>query len=147
MVLTFYRDLRGWGWVGGRVSRRRSAPVRERESLGGALAPAFRASDSSNKGEVPMARFLLEVPHEPEVLACAQAIEIFLRTGSHFLTHADWGCMDGDHKAWLIVEVDSKAEARVIIPPALATQARIVQLNAFTLEQVEEIRRQHKAKQ
>lgn len=94
-----------------------------------------------------MARFLIEVPHEPEVLACAQAIEIFLRTGSHFLTHADWGCMDGDHKAWLIVEVDSKAEARLIIPPALATQARVVQLNAFSLEQVEEIRRQHKAKQ
>ena len=94
-----------------------------------------------------MARFLIEVPHEPEVLACAQAVEIFLRTGSHFLTHADWGCMDGDHKAWLIVEVDSKAEARLIIPPALATQARVVQLNAFSLEQVEEIRRQHKAKQ
>jgi len=94
-----------------------------------------------------MARFLIEVPHEPEVLACAQAVEIFLRTGSHFLTHADWGCMDGDHKAWLIVEVDSKDEARCIIPPALGTQARIVRLNAFTLEQIEEIRRQHKAQQ
>lgn len=38
-----------------------------------------------------MARFLIEVPHEPEAVACARAVEIFLRTGSHFLTHADWG--------------------------------------------------------
>ena len=92
-----------------------------------------------------MARFLLEVQHEPEVVACARAVETFLRTGSHFLTHADWGCMDGDHKAWLIVEVDDKNEARNIIPPAFRAQARIVQLNAFTMEQVEEIRQRHKA--
>ena len=94
-----------------------------------------------------MARFLVEVPHEPEALACARAVEIFLRTGSHFLTHADWGCMDGDHRAWIIVEVDSKDEARVIIPPALRTQAKIVRLNAFTMEQVEELRLHHKAQQ
>ena len=94
-----------------------------------------------------MARFLVEVPHEPETLACARAIEIFLKTGSHFLTRADWGCMDGDHKAWIIVDVDSKDEARGIIPPALRTDVKIVQLNAFTLEQVEEIRRKHNAQQ
>lgn len=91
-----------------------------------------------------MARFLIEVPHEPETLACARAVEIFLRTGSHFLTHADWGCFDGDHRSWLIVDVDSKDEARVIIPPAFRAQAKIVRLNAFTLEQIEEIRREHR---
>jgi len=37
-----------------------------------------------------MARFLIEVPHEAERVACARVIEIFLKTGSHFLTHADW---------------------------------------------------------
>ena len=92
-----------------------------------------------------MARFLIEVPHEPETLACARAVEIFLRTGSHFLTHADWGCMDGDHRSWIIVDVDSKDEARMIIPPAFRAQAKIVRLNAFTMEQIEEIRREHRA--
>lgn len=91
-----------------------------------------------------MPRFLIEVAHETETVACLRAVEIFLRTGSHFLTHASWGCMDGDHRAWLMVEVDSKDEARNIIPPAFRPQARIVQLNAFTLEQIDEIRRQHK---
>jgi hypothetical protein len=51
--------------------------------------------------------------------------------------------MDGDHHAWLIVDVDTKEEARGIIPPAFRAEARIVQLNAFTLAQVEELRRHH----
>ena len=59
-----------------------------------------------------MARFLIEVPHEAEKVACARAVQVLLKTGSHFLTHADWGCKDGEHKAWLAVDVDSKDEAR-----------------------------------
>ncbi len=66
-----------------------------------------------------MARFLVEVPHDAEHVACARVVEIFLKTGSHFLTHADWGCMDGDHKAWIIADVESRDEARSILPPAL----------------------------
>ncbi len=92
-----------------------------------------------------MARFLIEVPHEPEVVACAQAVEILLKTGSHFLTHADWGCKDGDHKAWIIADVASKQEARSILPPSLRSQARIVQLNYFTLEEVEGLLSHHQA--
>ena len=38
-----------------------------------------------------MTRFLIEVPHEAERVACARVVEVFLKTGSHFLTHADWG--------------------------------------------------------
>ena len=90
-----------------------------------------------------MARFLIEVPHEAEHVACARVVEIFLKTGSHFLTHADWGCMDGDHKAWIIADVDSREEARSIVPHSLRSQARIVQLNYFTMEDIDQILRQH----
>ena len=90
-----------------------------------------------------MARFLIEVPHEEEIIACTHAVEIFLKTGSHFLTNADWGCKDGDHRAWIIVDVDSKEKARSILPPAYRTQAKIVQLNKFSMEEIEEIRRAH----
>jgi hypothetical protein len=90
-----------------------------------------------------MARFLIEVPHEPERVACARVVEIFLKTGSHFLTHADWGCKDGEHKAWIIAEVDSKQEARSILPPTLRSQAKIVQLNYFTIDEIEIILRHH----
>lgn len=91
-----------------------------------------------------MPRFFIEVPHQSSAAECARAVEIFLRTGSHFLTRADWGCFDGEHKAWMIVDVGSKEEARAIVPSAYRTEARIVQLNTFSLEQVPELRRQHK---
>ena len=94
-----------------------------------------------------MARFLIEVPHEEETVACARVVEIFLKTGSHYLTHTDWGCIDGDHRAWLIVEVDSKEDARRILPPAFRSHARIVGLNKFSMEQIEEILLHHQPRE
>ncbi len=90
-----------------------------------------------------MPRFLIEVPHESTKVACAQAIEVFLRSGSHFVTHAEWGCTDGEHKAWMMVDIDSREDARAILPPAFRPQAKIVELNAFTIEEIEEILNQH----
>lgn len=92
-----------------------------------------------------MAKFLIEVPHDPEQEACARVVEIFLKTGSHFLSNADWGCLDGNHNAWINVEVDSKDEARFILPPAFRAQAKIVQLNKFTIDEIDEILRQHRS--
>lgn len=92
-----------------------------------------------------MSRFLIEVPHGPAVTECNRAIEVFLRTGSHFLTRADWGCPDGEHKAWLIVDVETKDEARSIVPPDYRPQARVVQLRTYTLRDLEEVRPDHLA--
>ena len=90
-----------------------------------------------------MAKFLIEVPHPNEPFACARAVEVFLRTGSHFLAGAEWGCKDGEHKAWMIVDVDSKDEARSIVPPAFRGDARIVGLNRFVLKDIESALREH----
>jgi hypothetical protein len=90
-----------------------------------------------------MSRFLIEVPHEPDQLACARAVQVFLKTGSHFLTHADWGCLDGDHKAWFIAKVEDKDEARSIVPPPFRHQAKITRLNCFTMEEIDEILYHH----
>ena len=84
-----------------------------------------------------MARYLIEVPHSADKLACLRALHVFLKTGSHYLTHCDWGCMDGEHKAWITVETDSKEEALCIVPPVFRAQAKIVQLDKFSLQQVE----------
>ena len=90
-----------------------------------------------------MARFLIEVPHDEEVLACARVVEVFLKTGSHYLTRADWGCKDGEHKAWIIVEVDGKEAARRILPPVYRSDAKIVKLWKFTMKEIDEVIRQH----
>ena len=84
-----------------------------------------------------MPRYLIEVQHEAEQLACSRFVQIFLATGSHYLTHADWGCLDGEHAAWIIIEADSKEQARLVLPPAYRSQAKIVALNKFKVEQVD----------
>ena len=89
------------------------------------------------------ARFLIEVPHEEKTVACARVVDVFLKTGSHYLTGADWGCRDGVHKSWIIVDVDSKEEARRIIPPAFRDHAHVVQLNKFTPEEIDSILHEH----
>ena len=90
-----------------------------------------------------MAKIFIEVPHEAEERACALAIEILLKTGSHWLMNAEFGCMDGEHKAWVIVDVESKEEARRILPPIYRSTAKIVKLNKFSMEEIEEILRYH----
>ncbi len=90
-----------------------------------------------------MPRYLIEIPHEPNMKACVQAVEVFHQTGSHYLTHADWGCLDGDHRSWAIVEVDTKNEARMIVPTPYRSTAHVIQLNGFTVEQVHELMKSH----
>jgi hypothetical protein len=92
-----------------------------------------------------MARFLIEVPHEPDSVACQKAAQIFYATGSHFMTHADFGCADGEHKGWLTVEVDTRAEALRVVPPALRPRARIVRLSKFSMTHFGEMLREHPA--
>ncbi len=90
-----------------------------------------------------MPKFLLEVEHESTESACIKAVETFLRTGSHFLTKADWGCLDGEHKAWIIVDVDSRRDALNIVPSTFRTQARAIQLNTFTMQDIDDLERSH----
>ena len=90
-----------------------------------------------------MGRFFIEVEHEAEEIACARAVKILLNTGSHFLTHADFGCNDGVHKAWIIIEAENKEAAKAIIPTDVRSKAKIVQLNKFSMEEIDEILKYH----
>jgi hypothetical protein len=90
-----------------------------------------------------MARFLIEVPHEADFSSCTRAIQAFLSSGSHFVANAEWGCRDGDHHAGIVVDVDSKEEARSIVPPIYRSQAKIVGLNRFTLRELEDLLKEH----
>ena len=85
-----------------------------------------------------MDKFLIEVPHEATEAACINAIRIFNESGSHFLSNADWGCEDGEHKAWMVVEVNTRKEARRILPSRYRSEAKIVRLRKFTRKDLEE---------
>jgi hypothetical protein len=82
-------------------------------------------------------KFLIEVPHEADTLECTRVVHVFLSTGSHFLTNAEWGCKSGVHSAWMLVDMDDKAQALAIVPPAFRAHARIVGLTRFTLTEIE----------
>ena len=92
-----------------------------------------------------MAKFLIEVPHPEETVACARVVDVFLKTGSHYMTGADWGCKDGVHKSWMLVDVDSKEDALRIVPPAFRAHARVVQLNSFSMNEIDSILKKHEA--
>lgn len=93
-----------------------------------------------------MEKFLVEVTHSDDKVECLRTIQIFLSSGSHFLTHADWGCLDGEHKAWFIIDVDSKQEALRIVPSYYQKNTKIVKLSRFNLREVENLLEHHRVK-
>ncbi len=90
-----------------------------------------------------MARFLIELPHEADGKTCAAFVKLALKSGSHFLTQADWGCKAGVHSGWVIIDADSKEEAQMVLPPSFRTKAKIIALNTFTLSDFDEASGRH----
>ncbi len=78
-----------------------------------------------------MDRFLVEIPHDSDKASCLAAIQIFAESGSHYLTHADFGCEDGVHDAWLIVDADDHNEARFVAPPQYRDRTRVTKVKRY----------------
>jgi len=78
-------------------------------------------------------RFLVEIPHDADDAACKAAYKVFAESGSHYLTHADFGCEDGIHNAWLVVEADDRAEAHLVAPPAYAKNTRVTKVKQYAM--------------
>jgi hypothetical protein len=81
-----------------------------------------------------LARFLIELEHEATNDACYKAYNIILSTGSHFLSNAEWGCEDNVHCCWIIADLDTKDEARAILPPIYRNDAKITEIKRYKLE-------------
>lgn len=94
-----------------------------------------------------MPRFYIEIPHEADKMACLKAVKVLQETGSHFLTKADYGCLDGDHTARIIVEVDSKEEAMMVIPRAYRETTKIIKLTCFSPEEIDRMLASHSGEQ
>jgi hypothetical protein len=78
--------------------------------------------------------FLIEVPHKNSSYECYRAIKVFLESGSHFLTNAEWGCPADDHRAVMIVEVENREQAMKIVPPMYRNVAKVTEMVTFTPE-------------
>ncbi len=85
-----------------------------------------------------MDRYLIESDHSSE--DCIHILDLVLAQG--YLAHYDWGCRDGVHVGWAIIEADSREEAMLSVPTIIRNKARAVKLNKFTPEDLQEVHRE-----
>jgi hypothetical protein len=77
-------------------------------------------------------RFLVISDHTSE--DCVKALKETLAIG--YLTHFDWGCKDGVHTGWAVLEAEDKSQAILSVPTFLRERARVVQLAKFHPDKV-----------
>jgi len=80
-----------------------------------------------------MKRYLVVSHHTAE--DCVKALKETLAIG--YLTHFDWGCKDGAHTGWAVLEAESKSQALMSVPTFLRPSAQVVQLTKFDPEKVQ----------
>lgn len=81
-----------------------------------------------------MPRYIIESDHTVE--DCVRVLHGFLQAGAHYLQMADWGCEDGVHTGWLVVEANDDRDAALMAPPVFRKDAKVVRLNKFSPERV-----------
>lgn len=75
-----------------------------------------------------MERFLIETPHTAK--DCHLLVGQVYAMG--YLYHFEWGCPDGVHSGWAIIEAEDEAQARLAVPPIVRNKARVVRLSKFS---------------
>lgn len=74
-----------------------------------------------------MERYMVISNHNDK--GCTNALKSIEAAG--FLTHFDWGCKDGVHTGWAIIEADSAKEAMMVVPSGERSMAQVVHLVKF----------------
>lgn len=74
-----------------------------------------------------MDRYLVESHHEAR--DCDAIIKEINAAG--YLHYFEWGCHDGVHTGWAIIETDNREHARQIVPWQIRDKARVVKLEKF----------------
>jgi len=87
-----------------------------------------------------MDRYLIESPHTGE--SCDSVVKNIHAAG--YLHFFEWGCKDGVHSGWAIVEAESHERAREIVPWQIRDQARVVKLVKFEIANPEHKKRKSK---
>lgn len=80
-----------------------------------------------------MDKFLVESPHTPH--DCKLALKQIHSIG--YLNNFEWGCHDGVHTGWAILEAENAAQALAVVPAAVRDKARVVRLSKFESGMVE----------
>jgi hypothetical protein len=83
-----------------------------------------------------MPRYMLQTSHDAAHVECERIKHSLQQAGAHFVANAEWGCAEGNHTAWLTVEVASDRDAWLIVPPAMRGSATVTKLSRFGIEEL-----------
>ncbi len=95
-----------------------------------------------------MAHYVIETSHnEGECLQVLYIISAYVSLsirlanldGMLLMINTWFGCMVGIHTGWLNIEADSEGEAGRVLPLSLREQARVVEVQKFTLQQIKSL--------
>jgi hypothetical protein len=82
-----------------------------------------------------MDRFLVESPHAfPK---CKLAVKLIQSAG--YLNNFDFGCKDGVHIGWAVIEAENAAQALAVVPAMIRDKARAIKLNKFDSAMVDHL--------
>lgn len=74
-----------------------------------------------------MNKYLVETPHTAQ--DCQMLVDQVYAMG--YLHNYDWGCEDGVHSGWAIIEAENEADARLTVPSFVRRKARIIKVVKF----------------
>jgi hypothetical protein len=78
-----------------------------------------------------MHTYIIESPHTAE--DCRLVIKEVYAMG--YLHHFEWGCADGDHAGWAIVEAENEIHAKMMVPSVIRNAARVVRVVKFDIDE------------
>ena len=84
-----------------------------------------------------MARYLLTCPHTPE--DCVPDLDSILGHSQELLNRFEWGCTDGEHVGWAIVEAGNESVARMLLPVSIRQKASVRQVTKFTPQDIKNL--------
>ena len=81
-----------------------------------------------------MARFFVELAHTPE--DCVADLDSVMAHSHELFARFDWGCKDGEHAGWAILEAQDANTARRLLPTFIRDRAKVRGVVKFTPDDV-----------
>ena len=82
-----------------------------------------------------MDRFLVESPHTTQ--DCKLAVKLVQSMG--YLNNFDWGCKDGVHTGWAVIDAENAVQVLGVVPAIVRNKARAVKLSKFETAMVDKL--------
>lgn len=84
-----------------------------------------------------MPYYMVELTHTSG--DCVDALEEIDQRSEDLLGEIYWGCMDGRHVGWTVVETHDEAEARETVQPSIRNKVTVTQVDVVSPELVRAI--------